>query len=184
MSFKPAIAAGITACILLAASDCSQIVTAVADSESTIQILSVPNGIQLNTLDFSRGTYEIITVAPWLKPENKNYKLSDSELISILKKAGFTGNGLRMAWAIAFHESTNRPFALNKASNCYGLFQINMNGAMGPDRRAKYELDADTDLFDPYVNAAIAFDMSNGGTRWTAWEAYSLAKKTVFSFPG
>lgn len=184
MSFKPAGAAVIVASVLLAVSDCSQIVTAIADYEPTIQTLDVPTGISLNTLSFSRGTYEIITVAPWLKPENKYYKLSDSELISILKKVGFTGSGLRMAWAIAFHESTNRPYALNQSSNCYGLFQINMTGAMGPDRRAKYELSADTDLFDPLVNAMIAFDMSNGGTNWGPWEAYPLAKKTVANFPG
>lgn len=178
MSLKPAAAVIVTASILLAASDCSQIVTAVADFEPTVQTLDVPVN-PLLTPSFSRGTYEIITVSPWLNPDNKNIKLSNSELTSILKLAGFQGDGLRMALAIAFYESTNRPFALNKSSNCYGLFQINMTGAMGTDRRSKYNLQKNEDLFDALTNATVAYLMSDGGKDWSAWSTEEMALASI-----
>lgn len=125
---------------------------------------------------FDRMNVEIISVKPWLNPENKKFMFSDSEITTILKKAGFSGTGLKMAKRIVFLESTNRPYAFNKSSNCYGLFQINMTGSMGPDRRAKYGLERNEDLFDPLINARIAYQMSNGGKNWSAWTTASMAK--------
>ena len=107
------------------------------------------------------------------KYENKT-SLNDKELKELLWAVGFRGNSLKEAWAIAKKESNGRPFAFNgnasTGDSSYGIFQINMLGMLGPDRRAKYELDHNVDLFNPVINAQIAFQMSNGGENWSAWK--------------
>lgn len=118
---------------------------------------------------FNRIDAKIITTRPWLNAENQKLMLSKSELRNILQKVGFSGVGLEKAERIVFLESTNRPYALNRASNCYGLFQINMTGAMGDHRRQKYGLSKNEDLFNPIINASIAYKMSNGGKNWSSW---------------
>ena len=138
--------------------------------ESDLQTLVVPD----YSISFDRGSYEIVEMSYTPKTQ-----LSSEQLTSILKQAGFSGNGLRMAKAIAFYESTNRPMALNRSSSCYGLFQINMTRSMGPDRRKKYGLDSNEDLFNPLINAQIAYQMSNGGSNWTAWSTYKIAKQSI-----
>lgn len=140
-----------------------------------LQTLVVPE----YTVSFERGSYEIIEFK-----YDKSTILSDEEIIRILKLAGFSGSALKMAWAVAVRESTLRPFALNKASNCYGLFQINMSGSLGPARRDKYGIGSNDDLFDPLTNAKIAYQMSNGGKNWSAWSTETSAKKLATQFPG
>lgn len=137
---------------------------------------------------FKRVEAEVITTQPWLKPEVANQQLSNAELISVLRSVGFDGQSLKMAWAVVMKESTRRPFAHNDnastGDNSYGLFQINMRGAMGPDRREKFGLESNEDLFDPKTNAKIAFRMSDGGKNWSAWTTYKKAKSIVGNFPG
>lgn len=97
-------------------------------------------------------------------------------LIDILKKAGFKGEGLRMAYAIAMAESSGSASAHNPnagtGDNSYGLFQINMLGAMGPERRRQYGLASNEALYDPLTNARVAYKMSHGGTNWGPWSTY------------
>jgi len=133
---------------------------------SATQTLFVPN----YTLSFDRGSYELIEAN-----YDRKTQLSEKELDSILRQAGFSGSGLKMAKNIAFLESTNRPMSLNKSSNCYGLFQINMTGSMGPDRRKKYGLKSNEDLYNPLISAQIAYQMSNGGKNWSAWSTEKAA---------
>ena len=140
------------------------------DTNIDFQTLLVPE----YSIEFDRGSYEIIEINYTAKTQ-----LTEDQLTNILKQAGFSGNGLKMAKAIAFYESTNRPMALNKSSNCYGLFQINMSGSMGPSRRDKYNLKSNKDLFNPLVNAQVAYHMSSGGTNWSAWSTESSAKKKI-----
>jgi len=132
---------------------------------------------------FERGSYSI------LRPDyDRSTILSNEELIDILRLAGFEGNGLRMAWAIVFKESTNRPMAHNDnhstGDNSYGLFQINMKGSLGPDRRDRYGLSSNEDLFNPIVNSQVAFKISKGGKDWSAWTTYKKAKSIINQFPG
>jgi hypothetical protein len=141
-----------------------------SEADASFQTLVVPD----YNVSFDRGKYEIIELSYTTKTQ-----LSDSKLTEILKQAGFSGNGLKMAKAIAFYESTNRPMALNKSSNCYGLFQINMSGSMGPDRREKYGLKTNEDLFNPLINAQIAYKMSSGGSNWSAWSTNEAAKRSI-----
>lgn len=99
-----------------------------------------------------------------------------ADLMSILRQAGFTGNGLKMAYAIAMAESGGSAKAhngnANTGDNSYGLFQINMLGAMGPERRKQYGLSSNDDLYDALTNAKIAYKMSKGGTSWGPWSTY------------
>jgi hypothetical protein len=92
----------------------------------------------------------------------------------MLKAVGFKGKGLRTAWAVAKAESNGRPFAFNGNSrtgdSSYGIFQINMIGDLGPDRRDIFNLDANAELFSPVTNAEIAFHMTKGGEDWSAWK--------------
>lgn len=99
--------------------------------------------------------------------------LTGEQLSNLLYHVGFRGNAHKLAWGIVMRESNARTMAHNDntktGDNSYGIFQINMIGSLGADRRAKYELDTNADLFDPVVSAKIAFQMSGGGTDFGAW---------------
>lgn len=137
---------------------------------SATQTLYVPS----YAISFDRGSYELVEAN-----YDRKTQLSDKELDSILRQAGFKGNGLKMAKAIAFYESTNRPMSLNRSSECYGLFQINMSGSLGPNRRDKYGLKSNEDLYNPLISAQIAYEMSNGGSNWSAWSTENAAKRSL-----
>ncbi|MFJ2650876.1 transglycosylase SLT domain-containing protein [Streptomyces sp. NPDC087420] len=99
-----------------------------------------------------------------------------ASLMSILQQAGFKGAGLQMAYAIAMAESGGNAKAHNgnagTGDNSYGLFQINMLGAMGPERRKQYGLSSNEALYDALTNAKVAYKMSKGGTSWGPWSTY------------
>lgn len=101
-------------------------------------------------------------------------QLDPLELKSVLYIAGFRGQNLKEAWAVVMKESNGRPMAHNTNSstgdNSYGIFQINMIGSLGPERREKFDLSSNDDLFNPVKNAQIAFYMSQGGKNWSSWD--------------
>ena len=98
---------------------------------------------------------------------------SDEELVKMLSAVGFEGKALKVAWAVVKKESNGRPLAFNgnvkTGDNSYGIFQINMIGGLGVARRDKFDLNSNKDLFDPVVNAQIAYYMSNEGSDWSSW---------------
>ena len=98
---------------------------------------------------------------------------SDKELVKMLSAVGFEGKALKVAWAVVKKESNGRPLAFNgnvkTGDNSYGIFQINMIGGLGVARRDKFDLNSNKDLFDPVVNAQIAYYMSNEGSDWSSW---------------
>ena len=102
---------------------------------------------------------------------------ADSNLVSILTQAGFSGSGLATAYAVAKAESGGRATAYNgntkTGDQSYGLFQINMLGSLGPDRRKRFGLSSNQDLLDPATNAQVAYAMSHGGTNWGPWSTYT-----------
>jgi hypothetical protein len=117
-----------------------------------------------------------------------SHKLSDLELVALLKAVGFEGQDLREAWAVAKKESSGRPLAHNgnasTGDNSYGLFQINMLGELGDERREKFGLDSNAELLNPVVNAQIAYHMSNGGRNWIAWKGMTQrTKEWIAKFP-
>ena len=101
-------------------------------------------------------------------------KLSDTDLVELLSAVGFEGKALKVAYAVAKKESNGRPLAHNgnrdTGDNSYGIFQINMIADLGADRREKFNLKSNTQLFDPVINAKIAFFMTGGGEDWSSWK--------------
>jgi hypothetical protein len=119
--------------------------------------------------------------------ENKT-SLTDMELKKMLSLVGFKGQNLVEAWAVAKKESNGRPLAFNgntsTGDSSYGIFQINMIDSLGPDRREKFELSSNAELFNPVLNAQIAHHMSNGGENWIAWKGMTPRTKSWMSkFP-
>ncbi len=98
------------------------------------------------------------------------------QLVDILRQAGFQGDALRTAYAVAMAESRGNARAFNgnrdTGDESYGLFQINMLGDLGPDRLKRYGLPSREALYDPSTNARIAYQMSGGGRNWQPWSAY------------
>jgi hypothetical protein len=58
---------------------------------------------------------------------------------------------------------------LRTGDNSYGIFQINVYGALQA-RIDQFNLGSASDLKDPVTNAQIAFHMSSGGKDWGAWK--------------
>jgi hypothetical protein len=119
--------------------------------------------------------------------ENKTH-LTDVELKRLLSLVGFEGNDLIVAWAIAKKESNGRPLAFNEnhktGDSSYGMFQINMIDDLGPDRRDKFNLNSNAELFNPVKNAEIAYYMSNGGDDWSSWKGITpRTKEWMLKFP-
>lgn len=116
-------------------------------------------------------------------------RLTKTDLVHLLSAVGFEGQDLREAWAIAMKESRGNPLSHNgnrkTGDNSYGLFQVNMLGSMGQERRDKFSLDYNAELLDPVVNAKIAYHMSNGGKDWSAWKGLKTkaAKFWLAQFP-
>lgn len=115
--------------------------------------------------------------------------LTDHQLIELLQAVGFKGHDLKEAWAIAKKESHGNPLSHNgnrkTGDNSYGLFQVNMLGSLGDARRDKFNLAFNAELFNPVVNAQIAYHMSNGGKDWSAWKGTetSVVKRWLKKFP-
>jgi hypothetical protein len=112
------------------------------------------------------------SVVPASTTRPQQVPATGGQLINWLKQAGFQGEELRKAWAVAMRESNGRPGAFNgnaaTGDKSYGLFQINMLGSMGAARMKQFGLSSEKDLLDPLVNARAAYQMSRGG--WSAWD--------------
>ena len=94
--------------------------------------------------------------------------------IELLKKVGATDEEAMRLAAIAKYESggaskSHNPDA-STGDNSYGLWQVNMLGNLGTQRRRQFNLSKDEDLFDPVTNAqaALAILRSQGWGAWTA----------------
>jgi hypothetical protein len=116
----------------------------------------------------------VVSKAKMLKTYENKTHLTDRELKQLLTLVGFKGNDLVVAWAIAKKESNGRPLAFNgdhkTGDSSYGMFQINMIDQLGPDRRDKFDLESNAELFNPVKNAEIAYYMSQGGDDWSSWK--------------
>lgn len=105
--------------------------------------------------------------------------LSRSQLAAYARAAGFTGRDVDIAVAVALAESGGDPTAHNydlaTGDDSYGAMQINMLGSLGPDRRKRFNLRSNTDLYDPSTNFRVAYGIykSDG---WAAWSTYKNGK--------
>ena len=99
------------------------------------------------------------------------------QILPYAKKAGFSGNDLGIAIAIALAESSGNPKAHNNnretRDNSYGLWQINMYGSLGPARRKQYKLSKNEDLFDPTTNARVAYGIYKSRGGFADWSTYT-----------
>lgn len=108
--------------------------------------------------------------------------MNAQEIASVAAGAGFSGDALRIAVAIALAESGGNPGAHNPVwpDDSYGLWQINMIGSLGPQRRAAFGLNSNNDLFDPAVNARLAYAISSGGSNFTPWTTFTHGKYLAY----
>ena len=142
-----------------------------ANASSTENNLLIKQSVETPASD--KEAFVISKANKLAKFENKAH-LTDKELKQLLSLVGFKGQDLVVAWAIAKKESNGRPLAYNgnhkTGDSSYGMFQINMIDNLGPDRRDKFDLDTNAELFNPVKNAEIAYYMSNGGNDWSSWK--------------
>jgi len=100
--------------------------------------------------------------------------ISIQKLVSLAKQAGFNDKDAATMAAIAMAESGGNSKAHNKVppDNSYGLWQINMIGALGPERRKEYGIESNDQLFDPATNARAAKKVyqSQGFGAWTVYK--------------
>jgi hypothetical protein len=117
----------------------------------------------------------LVSKEKMLEKYENAHNLSDGQLVELLKHVGFKGKALRSACAIAKAESNGRPLAFNgnlkTGDSSYGMFQINMIGGLGPDRREKFDLSSNAELFNPVTNAQVALHMTKSGTDWSSWSS-------------
>jgi len=152
---------------------------------------NIKNNLSIKHAEASAATHKVAFVVSRQKMlskyENKT-NLTDKELKHLLGLVGFKGKDLVVAWAIAKKESNGRPLAFNEnhktGDSSYGMFQINMIDNLGPDRRDKFDLNSNAELFNPVKNAEIAYYMSNGGKDWSSWKGITPRTKTwMAKFP-
>lgn len=101
------------------------------------------------------------------------------ELEAMVRMAGFDPSISPVMAAIGLAESSGNPYAHNPKypDNSYGLFQINMldtpDYPMGANRRARYGLRSNEELFDPMTNLKAAKDIydSQGLNAWSVYRS-------------
>lgn len=111
-----------------------------------------------------------------------NETLSAEAVGTLAFKAGVTDKlDLATAIAIANLESGFKATGLANDSDdlSYGLWQINMKGGLGPERRAKYGLANNEALFDPATNARVMAALSQNGKNWGAWSTWTRGPAKV-----
>lgn len=92
-------------------------------------------------------------------------RLSARQIAQYAAAAGFSGEALVMAVAVALAESGGRPGVINTAnrdgSRDRGVWQINtVHGG------------SDAELLNPATNASYAYRISSGGSDWSPWVVY------------
>ena len=153
--------------------------------------LNTKNNLSLEQAQTSEtASKEVFLVSKAKKLESFENKtsLTDLELKELLSLVGFKGKDLVVAWAVAKKESNGRPLAFNgnhkTGDSSYGVFQINMIDNLGPDRRTKFDLESNAELFNPVKNAEIAYYMTKGGEDWSSWKGITPRTKSwMAKFP-
>ena len=153
------------------------LVTVLSNSANAISDLDTKNNLSIEQAQTSEtASKEVFLVSKAKKLESFENKVSltDLELKELLSLVGFKGKDLVVAWAVAKKESNGRPLAFNgnhkTGDSSYGMFQINMIDTLGPDRRTKFDLESNAELFNPVKNAEIAYYMTKGGDDWSSWK--------------
>lgn len=102
-------------------------------------------------------------------------RLTAREAAALAMKVGFSEADAVTVVAIGYAESGLDPKKFNNVPPdlSYGWMQINMIGSLGADRKKRYGITRNEDLFNPSYNIAIAFrifqDAGNKFTDWSTW---------------
>ena len=85
---------------------------------------------------------------------------------------------LAQATAIAFAESGGNERAHNAVApdDSYGLWQINMYGSLGPQRREQFGITSNEALYDIATNAKAMYAISSQGANWKPWTTFQGAR--------
>lgn len=112
--------------------------------------------------------------------------LADSAIAGYAQAAGLSGQNVAIAVAIAIAESGGNPNAHNAVppDDSYGLWQINMLGSLGPQRRSALGISSNTQLYDPSINARAMAMISSGGSNWKPWTTYTRGTYQLFMSRG
>ena len=167
------------------------LVTVLSNGANADSGLDTKNNLSLEQAQTSETTSKevfLVSKAKKLESFENKVSLTDLELKELLSLVGFNGKDLVVAWAVAKKESNGRPLAFNgnhkTGDSSYGMFQINMIDNLGPDRRTKFDLESNAELFNPVKNAEIAYYMTNGGEDWSSWKGITPRTKFWMSkFP-
>lgn len=108
-------------------------------------------------------------------------KLPPDRIAAYAANAGFAGEQVKIAVAVALAESGGDPNNHNTTppDDSYGLWQINMYQGLGPSRRKEFGLASNDQLFDPATNARVAYGIYKR-SGWTAWTTYTRGKYKDF----
>jgi len=135
-------------------------------------LVGIPNALAADKAVSDGSTATVQVIDPLDKYRGAT-ELTDTELVDMLSLVGFKGESLKTAWAVVMRESRGHPTSRNNTpatgDNSYGLFQINMIDTLGDVRREKFNIEKNSDLFDPVTNAKAAFYMTARGTNWGSW---------------
>lgn len=159
-----------------------------ANATSEINIKNNTSLEQAQSSETASKEVFLVSKAKKLESFENKTSLTDIELKELLSLVGFRGKDLIVAWAVAKKESNGRPLAFNgnhkTGDSSYGMFQINMIDNLGPDRRTKFDLDSNAELFNPVKNAEIAYYMTNGGDDWSSWKGITpKTREWMSKFP-
>jgi hypothetical protein len=114
-------------------------------------------------------------------PSGKSFNVG--QLKELALSVGFNEKNASIAAAVAMGESggdssndtIKSGLYAKTGETSYGLWQINMTGALGPERIKQLGLSSYKDLYDPVTNARAAFKIS-GGSNWNPWTVYTKGK--------
>lgn len=109
----------------------------------------------------------------------KGGTLNQEQIARAAKAAGFPEDKIATMTAIAMAESSGRSGVINDNANTgdlsYGLWQINMIGDMGPERRKLFGIQSNEELLDPVTNAKAAYKIYEL-QGYGAWSVYKSGK--------
>jgi hypothetical protein len=95
--------------------------------------------------------------------------LSTADALRAAQAAGFQGDALITAVAVARAESGLRYDAVGDSGRSIGLWQVHLPSH--PTYNAGQ-------LYDPLANARAAYEISGGGTNWQPWTVYKTGAYT------
>ena len=100
--------------------------------------------------------------------------MPDTDIMQLALNQGLSEKQAVIMTAIALAESAGKPgnhnFNVSTGDESYGLWQINMLGALGPDRRRALGLTDNMQLADPETNArAMKYVLQSGYNAWTVY---------------